>query len=802
MKRMIARRTLLPMAGIVLVTLFVGAWILSSAQTRGRRASADHDAAQAEAAVLDHLSLVNDQLVSRLDAEMKIIQAEARDLGTGRLGPGIAAGTGKVPDLLFGRTSQARLMDRLERINGLPEGSITIYVLQGDELVRLSTNAFVPDGTRAAGTTLDAGGAAHRALIKGRSYWGPVETFGELQLADLEPVRNAAGDMIGAFGVQCPLGGLATIHRAVHRFRILDSGFLAVVGRDGRPLYHGGGMSQDAVRDLLDGRGRKGGAWIVRREPFDPWGLEVVAAYPERELEAYARLTRWSALGVAVVLVFALTFSHFWVLRANLLRPLGAVLDTLEGLSLNPRPGLRFPRGPEGEIGALSDALNGMLDQIQARDARLLEYQEGLEELVARRLAQLVQAKQLLSETLDALPACLGILDGDGRVLLANRRWTEAAGSANPLLAGAEAGSDYGAILRRLAQAQGEQASPARMIVEAVEGRAAFPGLEYGVSLEGGSRWFEVLATRFRVQEEPRTVLVHLDITDRRVLELQLRQAQKLESIGQLAAGIAHEINTPTQFIGDNMVFLGEAFQGLWPLVEASRRHLEGSAALAERDPAALDPSEVAYYQEEIPKAIEQSLEGIRRVSRIVGAMKDFSHPGSDRKVPTDLNHALETTALVSRNEWKFVADVAFDLDPALPPVPCFPDQIHQALVNLIVNAAQAIEEASRSRQPGMGVIRLSTRREGQAAAIQVEDTGAGIPETIRSRIFDPFFTTKAVGKGTGQGLAIVYAAIVDSHGGTISLDSEVGRGTTITLRLPLDASPEASGPGGASAEE
>jgi PAS domain S-box-containing protein len=294
-------------------------------------------------------------------------------------------------------------------------------------------------------------------------------------------------------------------------------------------------------------------------------------------------------------------------------------------------------------------------------------------------------------------------------------------------------------------------------------------------------------------------VMVARDITERtkaeeerRQMEVQLRHAQKMESIGQLAAGIAHEINTPTQYIGDNTAFVQEAFRDLTPLLGAQGRLLaaarQGSISpeLLDEVEAAAAAADVEYLLTEIPKAIDQSLQGVQRVAKIVGAMKDFSHPGTGEKSAVDLNRAIESTLTVATNEWKYVAGVVTDFDPALPAVPCLPGEFNQVILNLVVNASHAIADVVGDGSRGKGTIAISTRRDGDWVEVRVGDTGTGIDETIRRKIFDPFFTTKGVGKGTGQGLAIAHSVIVDKHGGQIELESEVGKGSTFILRLPL----------------
>jgi len=196
--------------------------------------------------------------------------------------------------------------------------------------------------------------------------------------------------------------------------------------------------------------------------------------------------------------------------------------------------------------------------------------------------------------------------------------------------------------------------------------------------------------------------------------------------------------------------------------------------------------SDVEYLYLQIPQAIQETLEGVERVTKIVRAMKEFSHPGSKEKSSADLNKAIETTVTVARNEWKYVADLQLDLDPQLPHVPCFLGEFNQVILNLVVNAAHAIGDVVKQQPGTKGKITITTRRDGAWVEVRVSDTGTGIAEANRSRIFEPFFTTKDVGKGTGQGLSIVYGSIVKKHGGTATFETEVGKGTTFIIRLPI----------------
>jgi PAS domain S-box-containing protein len=281
------------------------------------------------------------------------------------------------------------------------------------------------------------------------------------------------------------------------------------------------------------------------------------------------------------------------------------------------------------------------------------------------------------------------------------------------------------------------------------------------------------------------------DVTERNQLREQLLQAQKLESVGQLAAGIAHEINTPTQYIGDNVRFLKDTFQDLKSLLEsyqqllASAKNNSLSSESIQKVEETLRHLDAGYLLAEIPKAIDQTLEGVTRVSTLVSAMKEFSHPGTKEKIELDLNHAIDCTITVARNEWKYVADLETDFDPSLPPISCLPGEFNQVILNLIVNAAHAISDVIAKGGPQKGKITVQTRNCQDGVEIRIQDTGSGIPENIRSRIFDPFFTTKEIGKGTGQGLAIARSVVVDKHNGSIRFETEEGQGTTFIIRLP-----------------
>lgn len=278
--------------------------------------------------------------------------------------------------------------------------------------------------------------------------------------------------------------------------------------------------------------------------------------------------------------------------------------------------------------------------------------------------------------------------------------------------------------------------------------------------------------------------------------QAQLLQAQKMESVGQLAAGIAHEINTPTQYVSDNVSFLQTACGGIFRLLEQSvalaevaRAQPELAQALDEFD-AVLKRTKLDFLRAQIPDALEQSLEGLGRIAHIVSAMKEFSHPSRGEKELINVAELIDTTLTVARNEWKYVADLETEFAPDLLPVPCLRNEFSQVVLNLVVNAAHAIGDANKALGREKGHIRVSAKQLDGVFELRVQDDGNGIPNNIRDKIFEPFFTTKAVGKGTGQGLAIVYSAVVDKHQGDVQCESEPGHGTTFIVRLPMDSVP------------
>ncbi|MBC8317876.1 MAG: response regulator, partial [Desulfobulbaceae bacterium] len=425
------------------------------------------------------------------------------------------------------------------------------------------------------------------------------------------------------------------------------------------------------------------------------------------------------------------------------------------------------------------------------RQTRVLE-----EEILERKIAEMmiVRAKKEWERTVDAMPDLVALVDRNFRMVRVNKAMAKVLGKEPRDLVdekcllcfrGDNSPPDYCPHALLLDDGQPHT-------VEIFDERL---GGHYEVTVvpyfedEGG----KVVAGSVHVARDinSRKKYEH----DRDKLQTRLLHAQKLESVGQLAAGIAHEINTPTQYVGSNVQFLQEAFEDIRGLVDKFKDLLDAvrkeniSPELIEEVEELLEEVDWEYLVEEIPQTISQSQDGIKRVTSIVRAMKEFSHPGSKDKKPVDLNHIITTTITVATNEWKYVARIETDLSPDLPSVPLLTDEMGQVILNLLVNGAQAIAAKLGENPEGeKGVLSIQSRQDGSWVEVRITDSGTGIPEEARARVFDPFFTTKKVGKGTGQGLAIAHDVVTQKHGGDLSFETEMGKGTTLIIRLPLAA--------------
>ncbi len=434
-----------------------------------------------------------------------------------------------------------------------------------------------------------------------------------------------------------------------------------------------------------------------------------------------------------------------------------------------------------------------------------LNYQHNLEKIVAEKTAELreeldardraekelLRAQKEWEKTFDAIPDLISIIDKDFRIIKSNRAMIEALGADL-----AEIGDNvcYKVI-------HNSDAPP--------------PECPHSLLLKDGCKHSEELYEQrlgghFAVtvipyyEDDGNTLLgsVHIarNINDRKqiekereIMQVDRLHAQKLESVGQLASGIAHEINTPVQFVSANNDFLEESFGHLDKLIDSYEKLLEAvktssvTESLLNEVIILRDEADWEYLEEEIPRALRQSQEGLMRVASIVRAMKEFSHPGSKEKESRSLNDILQTTGIVARNEWKYVSELEMNLDENLPAVMCYSDDIGQVFLNILINAAHAIEDKlGRNPVGDKGKISISSGKIDGFAEIRIADTGIGMSNEIKSKIFDPFYTTKKVGRGTGQGLAIAWNIITEKHNGELKVESEAGAGTTFVVRLPL----------------
>jgi len=435
-------------------------------------------------------------------------------------------------------------------------------------------------------------------------------------------------------------------------------------------------------------------------------------------------------------------------------------------------------------------ALDGQAIEVESTEAAFRQEGRIIVQSIAQDITErkrseeaILRAKEEWERTFDAVPDLIFILDKNYRIARLNLSMAERLG-----LRPKEA---IGKSCFELVHGRKKPSDSCPFSDLLVDGDVH--SVEVSETKLGGD--FVITTAPLRATDGEVLGAVHVarDVTEQKRMERRLFQAQKLEAIGQLAAGIAHEINTPTQYIHANIEFLEETFG---KLSEATRQLPELVQAIKSGTPLeaiiqdserALEEAELDYVTEEVTDAIRGSLDGVGRISKIVDSMKYFSHPGTEERSVIDVNHALENAVTVSRNEWKYWADLETEFDPSLPSLSAFEAQLNQALLNIIINAAQAIGGQLGDSPKEKGKIVISTSRQDQWIEIRISDTGPGIPEEIRSRIFDPFFTTKEVGKGTGQGLALVHSVIVDKHGGTIDVETEVGRGTTFIVGLPVD---------------
>ena len=409
-----------------------------------------------------------------------------------------------------------------------------------------------------------------------------------------------------------------------------------------------------------------------------------------------------------------------------------------------------------------------------------------LEQMIEERARSLFLAQEQLHDNIEFLNNILKTLDSGvfvvdllGRIQRANRAGAELVGVPEARLVGR---SFFDHLEGSTDEEEANGGSPVRRLLDRSERTLRRADGERLPVLFAGSPLCSASG------EAEAVVCLVTDLSQQRQMEIELRHAQKMESVGQLAAGVAHEINTPVQFVGDSMSFLRDAFGDIQELF---RRHAELTAQVAENEDCRCAAESIAAFEadidfeflrEEIPQALDRAVDGIERVAKIVRAMKTFAHPGSIDTTQADINEAIETTVAVAQHELRYVADVELELGE-VPSFNCHIGDLNQVFLNLLLNAAHAIEAAQTDGE--RGTIRIRTQMDGDHLVIEFEDDGTGIEPEVQERMFEPFFTTKAIGKGTGQGLALTHNIVVERHRGTIEVDSTLGEGACFTLRLP-----------------
>lgn len=531
----------------------------------------------------------------------------------------------------------------------------------------------------------------------------------------------------------------------------------------GRQLYPLGRPERsEAMTRLsvpLDGAGRSLGMLTVNLEENS---LVAPAFAVLQQLE----------LMVALILLLG-TLAVVWLQNNSVVRPMKKLAKASHLLSEGSYD-VALPMSSGDEVGKLVRAFQIMRDAVGSREAALRQSERRLEAVIDN------SAEAILS------------LDDQGRIVSFN--------NAAERIFGVPACRAIGSDVNQLVPFEGIVGAGG-VEIEAVRfdasrfpalitaSRVAVDGLTMVVATVGDltqRRQYE------RIRADQHAELEHL-VTERtaalKEAQREALQASRLASVGQLAAGIAHEINTPIQYIGDNLSFIQDASKNILPLLDEARKVASDLERYSSRDALVREYFErvkqanLDFLINELPPAISQSLEGVAQVARIVLSMKEFSHPGTTQKSVVDLNRALENTVTVSRNTWKHIADLETRLDPKLPRVNCHPGEMNQVFLNLIINAAHAIDESGRLKP---GKITVETLSLGDFVEVRISDSGTGVPDDIKDRIFDPFFTTKDVGKGTGQGLAICYDVVVVKHGGQIIVGDSKEEGAEFTIRLPV----------------
>ena len=581
-----------------------------------------------------------------------------------------------------------------------------------------------------------------------------------------------------------------TIFASYSGDRDLDG--MAVYAADGT-LIEGSGVRPDRLGRVNTNIATDARHVIAIDEITSREGLagRVYLSFSTRNYDTLQRHDVWvaSVLGAGVVLCALLLAVH--ISRRIALR-LVRIANAANRIATGTGTPISLDDRAQDEIGALARSFNVMVEELNrlALDHELLvsSERERLEHLVRDRTSALEQSREmyrLMAESTRAIPFILNVTNGGFSYI-----------------------GPQGITAFEVPESQWKEPGALDMIIPRQtnqEVRQRFDECESGsfefltslVHLDG--RRTEVRWTGTCEWVENSKILrgLMLDITEVRRRGLEHAASQKLESVGRLAAGVSHEINTPVQFVTDNVHFMRTSMVDIAAVALAYRdlQHAVQSqgdvVAAARRAAEAEKAADLDYVLENAPPAIDSALEGLERIATIVRSMKEFAYPDQAEKQSADLNQAICSTLVVARNEYKYVAEIDTQLAD-LPLVQCYLGEFNQVILNLLVNASHAISDVVKD-SGSLGKITVRSRLDGDEVEISIADTGMGIPDAVRAKIFDPFFTTKEVGKGTGQGLAIARSVIVNKHGGTLRFETECGKGTTFYIRLPVGATSDAS---------
>jgi signal transduction histidine kinase/HAMP domain-containing protein len=505
---------------------------------------------------------------------------------------------------------------------------------------------------------------------------------------------------------------------------------------------------------------------VVSRE--GPTGTAFIKLATERLLQERheSLLTSFAVAGA----VAAAAFAFAWLFARTVTRRLELISREASRIAGGDLHRSALDPGAPDEIGRLATAFNSMV----------IDLRSTFTELAAGR-----EQYRLITESTNAIPF---------EYVASQRRFTYVGPQAERVLGhGITRWSEPG-FLELLVQPR-DYATLAQQFADnehvEIEREVA------ARSASGEDMHLRVVAAAGHVDGERCVRGLIIDMTERRCLEAELSQAQKLEAVGRLAAGVAHEINTPIQFVSDNLSFVRTSLDELVVVTNRLRTAVSemsehgdptgvGSAAIAN-----VEEADLPFVLEELPKSLAQMADGLRRVGSIVKSLKVFAHPDRSERTIADLNHAIESTLTIARNEYRYFAELETCYGD-LPPLDCYLGEINQVVLNIVVNAAHAIADTVKGTER-KGKITVRTARDRNDIVISISDTGGGIPEHVRDRIFDPFFTTKEVGRGTGQGLAIARSVVVDRHKGSLTFQTEMGVGTTFMIRLPIQANEAAA---------